>query len=78
MRTREHYDYLKDFIPDSLIESKEIVKFKRSKGWVTIGLDPIRENNRYGLFKGTDRISIDNSMFVRGKQGIINDLSAGV
>lgn len=29
-------DYVEDSVLDSLIESKEIVKFKRSTGWVTI------------------------------------------
>jgi len=35
-------DYVTDNILDILIESKKIVKFKRSSGWVTIGVDPIR------------------------------------
>jgi hypothetical protein len=33
---------INDNILDKLIESKMIVKFKRSDGWVTIGVDPIR------------------------------------
>ena len=51
MRTGNQYDYVKDFILDSRIESREIVKFKRRRGWVTIGLDPIRQSNRYGAFR---------------------------
>jgi hypothetical protein len=55
MRTGNHYDYIKDYFLDSLIRSKGIVKFKRSTGWVTIGVDPIRERKRDRVFNGTDR-----------------------
>jgi hypothetical protein len=55
MRTGNHYDYIKDYFLDSLIRSKGIVKFKRSTGWVTIGVDPIRERKRDRVFTGTDR-----------------------
>ena len=46
IRTGNHYDYVKDFMLDSLIESKGIVKFKRITGWVTVGADPIRGSRR--------------------------------
>ena len=36
-----HCDYVTDFMLDSLIKSKEIIKFKSSTGWVTIGSYPI-------------------------------------
>lgn len=39
-------DYVKGFVLDRLIETKEIVKFKRSSGWVTIGVDPVRTARR--------------------------------
>ena len=55
MRTGNHYDYVKEFILDILIASKEIVKFKRSTGWVTIGVDPIRGSKRDSVFNGYDR-----------------------
>jgi hypothetical protein len=55
MRTGNHYDYIKDYFLDSLIRSKGIIKFKRSTGWVTIGVDPIRERKRDRVFTGTDR-----------------------
>jgi hypothetical protein len=42
LRTDNNYDFVKEFILDSLIESKEIVKFKRITGWVTIGTDKVR------------------------------------
>jgi len=34
---------------DDLIQSKKIKKFQRSSGWVTIGVDPIREGRRPDL-----------------------------
>jgi hypothetical protein len=46
IRTDNHYDYVKDFMLDLLIASKEVAKFKRSSGWVTIGVDPIRMSKR--------------------------------
>jgi hypothetical protein len=55
MRKGNYYDYVKDFILDTLLESKEIVKFKRSTGWVTIGVDPIRGSKRDSVFNGYDR-----------------------
>ena len=55
MRTGNHYDYVKNFVLDILIASKEIVKFERSTGWVTVGVDPIRGSRRYSVFNGYDR-----------------------
>ena len=40
------FDYVKDFMLQDLIESKNISQFKRASGWVTIGVDPIRKNIR--------------------------------
>jgi hypothetical protein len=31
---------------DVLLESNRITKFKRSSGWVTVGVDPIRATSR--------------------------------
>jgi len=36
------YDYVKGFQLDRLLEEKMVQKFKRSSGWVTVGIDPIR------------------------------------
>jgi hypothetical protein len=65
LRTGNSYDYVKDFMLDSLIESKGIVKFRRNTGWVTIGADPIRKNKRDSLFNDTDSIAVNDLMFVR-------------
>jgi putative component of membrane protein insertase Oxa1/YidC/SpoIIIJ protein YidD len=40
------HDYVKDFVLDHLIESKEIARFRRCTGWVTIGVDPVRSKVR--------------------------------
>ena len=58
VRVDNRYDYVKDFILDILIKSKEIVKFKRSTGWVTIGVDPIRQSKQDSVFNGTDRRAV--------------------
>jgi hypothetical protein len=58
IRTGNHYDYVKDFMLDSLIESKNIVKFKRVTGWVTIGTDPIRGRKRDNAANVTDRRAV--------------------
>jgi hypothetical protein len=46
LRTDNHFDYVKEYMLDSLIESKEIVKFKRITGWVTIATDKVRAVRR--------------------------------
>jgi len=65
IRTDNHYDYVNDFMLDSLIKSKEIVKFKRNSAWVTVGEVPIRTNQRDRILNGTDRLAINDSIFVR-------------
>jgi len=54
LRSNNKYDFVKGFILDNLIESKEIVKFKRNTGWVTIGPDLIRTNKRKRTFTSID------------------------
>lgn len=49
--TNNRYDYVKDFMLDSLIEAGVVARFLRSSGWVTVGVDPIRsgiENPGHG------------------------------
>jgi hypothetical protein len=58
LRTGSHYDYIKDFMLDSLIESNRIDKFKRSTGWVSIGADPIRGIKRDAVFNGANKRAV--------------------
>ncbi len=51
----KRYDYVKDFMLDDLIESRKISKFRRRDGWVTLGLDPIRERKRSISYDGIER-----------------------
>ncbi|HBA87888.1 MAG TPA: hypothetical protein DCZ75_07820 [Geobacter sp.] len=50
----DRYDYVKDFMLDDLINRGAIAKFKRSSGWVTLGVDPIRRSRR-GEYEGVER-----------------------
>lgn len=40
------FDYVNNITLDLLIETKKISEFKRSTGWVRIGIDPIRMKRR--------------------------------
>lgn len=40
------FDFVKPSLLDDLIDAKKISKFKRSTGWATVGLDPIRSVRR--------------------------------
>jgi hypothetical protein len=61
--TDNHYDYVKDFMLDDLIESRKIAKFRRRSGWVTIGVDPIRARNGKRTFNGIERRSSVSSQY---------------
>jgi hypothetical protein len=67
MRTDNRYDYVHDSMLDSLIQAKQIVKFKRNAEWVNIGTDPIRGSKRDTVFDGANgnRLEINDSIFVR-------------
>jgi hypothetical protein len=45
------FDYVKETILDTLIETKKIARFRRSTGWVTLGVDPIRTRKRDYTYK---------------------------
>lgn len=51
----ERYDYVKDFMLDSLIESRKVARFRRSSGWVTVGVDPVRRGKRNAFYAGAER-----------------------
>jgi hypothetical protein len=55
------YQYLIPAALDALLEKNCIMKFKRSNGWVTVGIDPIRVKDRREAsrsFNGPDKRSI--------------------
>jgi len=47
----DRFDYVKDSVLDSLIEMKKITGFRRSTGWVILGLDPVRTKKRDYTYK---------------------------
>lgn len=51
------YDYVKDYILDSLIETRTIARFRRSSGWVTLGRDPIRTSKRDFTYKTPSEVT---------------------
>jgi hypothetical protein len=51
----DQFDYVNADILDILILSKKIIRFKRSSGWVTIGVDPIRSIGGERAFSLRDR-----------------------
>jgi hypothetical protein len=55
MRDRNHYDYVKEPQLDKLIALKLIEKFKRTSGWVTLGLDQVRDTSKTRKESKTDR-----------------------
>ena len=46
MRDKNHYDYVKETQLDKLITLKLIEKFKRTSGWVTLGVDMVRDSSK--------------------------------
>ena len=65
MRNDKHYDYVNDFMLDGLIKSKKIVKFKRNTEWVNAGAAPARGNKPDRTFYNSNRLAINDSIFVR-------------
>ena len=49
------YDYLKDFQLDRLLELSQVAGFRRSTGWVQVGVDPIRQGRRNYPYYGPER-----------------------
>lgn len=53
--TNNTYDYVKDFMLDSLIEAGVVARFLRSSGWVTVGVDPVRSKSSDCTYHGSER-----------------------
>lgn len=50
------FDYVNERILDGLIETKKIARFRRSTGWVTLGLDPVRVVKREYTYKAPSEL----------------------
>ena len=57
------HDYVKDFMLDALIETRQIIKFRRSSGWVTLGVDPVRTSRREPDYRGIERRGVQHVDF---------------
>lgn len=57
--TNNTYDYVHDFMLDSLIEAGVVARFLRSSGWVTVGVDPVRSIMPGREYKGVERRSLN-------------------
>jgi hypothetical protein len=53
--TDDRYDFVKDFMLETLIASGAIAKFRRSSGWVQIGVDPVRKPRTNPGYQGPER-----------------------
>jgi hypothetical protein len=49
------YDYVKEFMLDKLIETRKIASFQRANGWVSIGADPVRAENKQKSYYGIEK-----------------------
>jgi hypothetical protein len=49
------HDFVKDFMLHTLIENNKIIRFRRSSGWVTLGVDPVRAMTNRSGYKGVER-----------------------
>lgn len=58
--TNNRYDYVNDYMLDSLIEAGVVARFLRSTGWVTIGVDPIRTPKSNPHYDGAERRTSSN------------------
>jgi hypothetical protein len=69
IRTDNSYDYVDNYMLDSLIKSKEIVKFKRNSDWVAIGAEPMKGSGRDNAVYDTPRLAINDLIFVSAYRG---------
>jgi hypothetical protein len=53
IRRDNSVEVVEDYFLQLMIDMDEITSFKRSSGWVTIGVDPIRSSKR--SFHGRDQ-----------------------
>jgi hypothetical protein len=49
------YDFVKSYQLDRLLDMHRIQRFKRSSGWVTVGVDPVRSRRSASSFAFPER-----------------------
>ena len=55
--SNNRYDYVNDFVLDRFIEAGVVIKFLRSSGWATVGVDPTRLKAPIANYTGVERRS---------------------
>jgi hypothetical protein len=65
IRSDKKRDFVHESVLEGLIAAHEIVKFKRGKKWVTIGVEPLRKGKQESASKNNDGTVADNSSFER-------------
>lgn len=58
------YDYVREFMLNTLIETGKIVKFRRSGGWVPIAEGHVRSESLQHSYRGTERRVISTAKFI--------------
>jgi hypothetical protein len=53
--TNNKFDFVKPFRLDRLLEEGRIAMFRRSCGWVQVGIDSIRVEKKYSFYSGQER-----------------------
>jgi hypothetical protein len=56
------YDYVREFILDTLIETGQITSFHRADGWVSIGDGPLRTEFRQNAYDGVEKRALQQSL----------------
>ena len=56
--TDDRYDFVKDFMLETLITSGAIARFRRTTGWVQVGVDPVRQVRTTSPYGGFERRSL--------------------
>lgn len=65
IRSDNRSDSVQDYMLDDLIETHDIVKFKRGTEWVTIGTHQTRRQKPQTAFKDKERRAARDSIFTR-------------
>lgn len=49
--TDNHFDYVNQLMLDDLLDAEKVSGFRRSTGWVRVGIDQVRKTRRSHTFK---------------------------
>jgi hypothetical protein len=58
----QRYDFVKASRLEEFIETGAVASFKRRKGWVRVGIDPIRSTITDSSYKGEERRQLQEGL----------------